>query len=152
LTNLERKTLLEAYSEYVTGRFNDLTNTIVVVVGFCLGTLSAPTNLASFNFLIVCIILGIFLWLMHSERNAPKSKLKRKLEELEDKYKARKNNEDILDEIRSYDIWKGFSSRVVKHNLQLLFGALFCIYTLFIHALNAGFIQKVVELLYQVIT
>jgi hypothetical protein len=147
LTNHERKTLLEAYSEYLTGRFNDLTNTIVVVVGFCLGTLSAPIKLASFNFFIICITLGVFLWLMLSELNAPKSKLKSKLKDLEDKYKAKENNADILDEIRSYDIWKGFSSRVVKHNLQLLFGALFCIYTLFIHALNAGFIEKFCELI-----
>ncbi len=58
LTNHERKRLLEAYSEYVTGKFNELTNNIVVLVGFCLGTLSAPTSLAIYNYFIVGVFQG----------------------------------------------------------------------------------------------
>ncbi len=140
LTNHERKRLLEAYSEYVTGKFNELTNNIVVLVGFCLGTLSAPTSLAIYNYFIVVIILFVFVWLMLSERNTSKSKLKNILNELEGKYKTQNYSQESLAEIRSYDIWKGFSNRVFKNNLQVLSATLFCIYTACIHALNAGII------------
>lgn len=80
------------------------------------------------------------------ELNTPESELGKRLVEYENKYKADDNRQEILEEIRSYDIWKGFSSRVVISNFQLLFGSLFCIYTLVIHALNAGFVKKLMSL------
>jgi len=134
LTNHERKRLLEAYSEYVNGRFSELTGLVVLVVGFCLGTLSAETIPPIYNLLIIVVVLATFLVLMLKERNAPDSKLRSTLNELEGKYANRDNSEETMEEIRSYDIWNGFSGRAIKSNLPLVFGTGFCIYALVEHS------------------
>ncbi|MGF1836427.1 hypothetical protein [Photobacterium sanguinicancri] len=136
MTNHERKRLIEAYTEYVSGRFNELTSLVVLVVGFCLGTLSASSIPPIVNIVIMVIVLITFKVLMTREKGGPNSKLKAVIDELEVKYGNKANHEETMEEIRSYDIWKGFSSRVVKHNLPLLFGVLFCIYTLIEHILK----------------
>ncbi|MBB1429549.1 hypothetical protein [Pseudoalteromonas sp. SG43-4] len=137
MTNYERKSLFEAYSEYVNGRFSELTDFVVLVVGFCLGTLSAQKIPPMYNLFIMAVVLTTFLYLMLKERNAPDSKLKSTLDRLKDKYKNKENNEEIMEEIHSYDIWNGFSGRAIKSNLPLIFGTIFCIYTLIEHAAKA---------------
>lgn len=137
MTNYERKSLLEAYSEYVNGRFSELTGVVILGVGFSLGTLSAQKIQPIYNLIIMIFVLSTFLFLMLKEKNASDSNLKSTLDRLENKYKNKKNNEEIMEEIHSYDIWKGFSGRVIKSNLPLIFGAIFCIYTLIEHAARA---------------
>ncbi|EGQ8301922.1 hypothetical protein NDJ00_15320 [Vibrio parahaemolyticus] len=137
MTNHERKSLLEAYSEYVNGRFSELTGFVVLVVGFCLGTLSAQKIQPIYNFVIVVVVLVTFLYLMLNERKAPDSNLKSTLHRLEEKYKNKENNKEIMEELSSYDIWNGFSGRAVKSNFPLMFGVVFCIYTLIEHAAKA---------------
>lgn len=134
MTNHERKRLLEAYSEYVNGRFSELTGFVVLVVGFCLGTLSAQKIQPIYNLLIMVVVLATFLFLMLKERNAPDSKLRSTLNELEGKYGNRENNQGTMEEIRSYDIWSGFSGKAIKSNLPLIFCTIFCIYTLVEHS------------------
>jgi hypothetical protein len=134
LTNHERKRLLEAYSEYVNGRFSELTGLVVLVVGFCLGTLSAQKIQPEYNLLIMVVVLATFLFLMLNERNAPDSKLRSTLDELESKYGKKEENGETMEEIRSYDIWNGFSGRAIKSNLPLIFGVIFCIYTIVEHS------------------
>ncbi|AVI62618.1 hypothetical protein BB497_07815 [Halomonas sp. GFAJ-1] len=137
MTNYERKSLLEAYSEYVNGRFSELTGFVVLVVGFCLGTLSAEKIQPFYNLIIMVVVFSTFLFLMLKERNAPDSNLKLTLDRLDEKYRNRENNQEIMEEIRSYDIWNGFSGRAIKSNLPLIFGTIFCVYTAVEHAANA---------------
>jgi hypothetical protein len=137
LTNYERKKLLEAYSEYVNGRFSELTGFVVLVVGFCLGTLSAQKIQPIYNLLIIVVVLATFLFLMLKERNAPDSNLRSTLNDYEQKYKNTENNQQIMEEIRSYDLWNGFSGRAIKSNLPLIFGTIFCIYTILEHSAKA---------------
>ena len=137
MTNYERKKLLEAYSEYVNGRFSELTGFVVLVVGFCLGTLSAQKIQPIYNLLIIVVVLATFLFLMLKERNAPDSNLRSTLNDYEQKYKNTENNQQIMEEIRSYDLWNGFSGRAIKSNLPLIFGTIFCIYTILEHSAKA---------------
>lgn len=134
MTNHERKRLLEAYSEYISGRFNELVSFIILVVGFCLGTLSAQKIPPIFNLAITLVVLCCFWYLMRKEKDSPDSNLNKILDELKKKYNKKEGSEKIMDEINSYDVWKSYSPIVIKHNLPLLFGVLFCIYTLIEHS------------------
>jgi len=83
LTNLERKKLLQAYSDYVSGRFNELVGFVVLVVGFCLGTLSSTKIEPKYNLTLVVIVLITFLILMLKEKNSSDSNLRKELDLLE---------------------------------------------------------------------
>ncbi|EHK59879.1 hypothetical protein, partial [Halomonas sp. GFAJ-1] len=90
-----------------------------------------------YNLIIMVVVFSTFLFLMLKERNAPDSNLKLTLDRLDEKYRNRENNQEIMEEIRSYDIWNGFSGRAIKSNLPLIFGTIFCVYTAVEHAANA---------------
>jgi len=136
MTTHERKMLSEAYTKYVNGRFDELSNFIVILVGFCLGTLSATNVPPLWNVNITLFVMFVFLIALLNEMNGKGSELQKILVQLKGKYKPKKNNKADMKEIRSFDIWRGHSSRVVKHNLPLLFSALFSIYTVLYHFAN----------------
>lgn len=136
LSDGEIKRLNNAFSEYTAGKLKDLSDFIVLVVGFCLATLSASKIEAGYNVAIISIILFVFLFFILKAKDDPDSSLKKLITELNDKYKN-SSNKSVIKHIKSYDVWNGFSPRVVWANFPILFSVLFCIYTLLDHSANA---------------
>ena len=137
LTKNERKRISEAYYFYVNGRFSYLSNFVIILVGFCLATLSASNISPVINFIMMLVVLILFLIFMLKERNNPDVSLKGVLSELTDKYQNKENKDEAIQEINSYNVWDGFSNRTIGANLPILLSVLFALYTLIEHGLRA---------------
>ncbi|WP_027612623.1 hypothetical protein [Pseudomonas sp. URIL14HWK12:I6] len=138
MTNYERKRLLEAYTDYVEKRLSGISGLIVILVGFSLATLSVTKISPGFNLFVMGCVLFFFLCvLLRESGNRKNSALWRVMKELEDKYKGKDDGGVILEEIRQYNIWEGFSPMVMGKLLPIIFSVLFCVYTLVEHLARA---------------
>ena len=134
MTNHERKTLIAAYTDYISGKYHEISSFIIVMVGFCLATLSAQKISPTINFTLIALILVVFICIMIFETITTQSELKKVMIRLKDKYKS---DEKSLSEIKSYDIWFGFNWRIFRQIAPSLFAIIFTGYTLFEHGARA---------------
>ena len=136
LTKHQRNRLIDAYDEYVNGRFNQFSVFIITVVGFCLGTLSSSAIPVLANVIIMAIIAVTFWVLIKKEEKRKCVKLYGVINSLKQEYKNRDNNAETLEEIESYNLWKSTGSRAFKTTSLLTVGALFLLYTVIEHVLR----------------
>jgi uncharacterized membrane protein YdfJ with MMPL/SSD domain len=144
LTKQQRKRLIDAYDEYVNGRFNQLSVFIITIVGFCLGTLSSSRIPIIANVIIMAIIAITFLILIKKEEKKKCVKLYKEIASLKQEYKNKDNNTETIEEIESYNIWKSTGTKAFKTTSLLVVGALFLLYTVVEHVLRLEPVYKYV--------
>jgi hypothetical protein len=138
LTPKQRRRLIDAYHSYADSRLNELTTTVLTVVGIGIGTLSAEKIPAIANIIIMSIVLLVFLVLLLLEKLDNENELRIAINYLTNMHVNTKDNEEILEEINSYNIWENVNSKTFKTSLTLCFGVLFGIYTLTEHVLRGA--------------
>ncbi|HHC5062328.1 hypothetical protein [Aeromonas veronii] len=134
MTNYEIKRLNTAYTDYINGVYHEISSFIIVLVGFCLATLSSQKITPMINFFLVAVVLFIFLAALLIEVFTTKSSLKKLLTQLKQKYKSDKES---LKQINSYDIWFGFNFRIFRQITPAVIAILFAGYTLIEHGARA---------------
>src|SRR5690554_1548222 len=98
MEDLEREQLQKSFSGYANGRFNEVANLNIIVVGFCLATLSAQKIPACINMVVVFIVFSATVIFSFRERGPRDYPLRKMLDELKEKYR---NSKEIVREIDS---------------------------------------------------
>lgn len=143
--SLEEIARLDKVKEsYIRTRLSGNNNLIIIVVGFCLATLSSENVSDQLNALFAVLSLVGFMFILLKQKRKKDNPLSYTLIVMRERYRDCQKTQELLN---SYDIWKGLDEEKRYIWMPVAIAVIFCVYALYEHLARAGIIEKALNIL-----